>query len=32
LHDNLWIPFIVLLVLHVLLPFVFKRKVKKVEL
>ncbi|NQT31914.1 MAG: hypothetical protein HQ588_06230 [Deltaproteobacteria bacterium] len=30
LHDNLWIPFIVLLALHVLLPFVFKRKVKEV--
>ncbi len=32
LHDNLWIPFVILLVLHVCLPFVFKRKVKEVEL
>jgi len=32
LHDNLWIPFVALLVLHVLLPLVFKRKVKEVEL
>jgi len=32
LHDNLWIPFVVLLALHVLLPFVFKRKVKEVKL
>lgn len=32
LHDNLWIPFVVLLVLHVCLPFVFKGKPKKVEL
>ena len=32
LHDNLWTPFIVLLALHVLLPFVFKRKVKEVKL
>jgi cytochrome b subunit of formate dehydrogenase len=29
LHDNLWIPFIVLLALHVVLPFVFKRKAKE---
>ena len=28
LHDNLWIPFIVLLVLHICLPYVFRRKVK----
>ena len=26
LHDNLWIPFIVLLALHVCLPFVFKKR------
>jgi len=33
LHDNLWIPFVILLVLHVLLPFVFKkRRVKEVDL
>jgi cytochrome b subunit of formate dehydrogenase len=32
LHDNLWIPFVVLLVLHVCLPLVFKGKPKKVEL
>jgi len=33
LHDNLWIPFVVLLVLHICLPFVFKRnKVKEVKL
>ncbi len=32
LHDNLWIPFVVLLVLHLCLPFVFKGKLKKVEL
>jgi len=32
LHDNLWIPFVVLLALHVLLPFVLKRKVKEVKL
>jgi cytochrome b subunit of formate dehydrogenase len=32
LHDNLWIPFVVLLVLHVCLPLVFKDKPKKVEL
>ena len=31
LHDNLWIPFVVLLVLHVLLPLVFKRKGKEVK-
>jgi cytochrome b561 len=32
LHDNLWIPFVVLLVLHICLPFVFKGKPKEVEL
>lgn len=33
LHDNLWIPFVILLVLHVCLPLVFKkRRVKEVEL
>lgn len=32
LHDNLWIPFVVLLVLHVCLPLVFKGKPKKVAL
>jgi hypothetical protein len=26
LHDNLWIPFVVLLVLHVCLPFIFRRR------
>jgi len=32
LHDNLWIPFVILLVLHVGLPFIFKRKAREVEL
>jgi cytochrome b561 len=32
LHDNLWIPFVALLVLHLCLPLVFKGKPKKVEL
>jgi len=32
LHENLWIPFVILLVLHICLPFVFKRKVKEVKL
>jgi cytochrome b subunit of formate dehydrogenase len=32
LHDNLWIPFVVLLILHVCLPLVLKSKPKKVEL
>jgi cytochrome b subunit of formate dehydrogenase len=33
LHDNLWIPFVILIALHVLLPLVFKkRRVKEVEL
>jgi len=32
LHDNLWIPFIVLLALHICLPLVFKRRGKEVEL
>ena len=32
LHDNLWIPFVVLLILHVCLPFIFKRKAREVEL
>jgi len=31
LHDNLWIPFVVLLVLHICMPFVFKRREKEVE-
>jgi hypothetical protein len=25
LHDNLWIPFAVLLVIHICLPYVFRR-------
>jgi len=33
LHDNLWIPFVILLVLHICLPFVFKKRmVKEVKL
>lgn len=32
LHDNLWIPFVVLLVLHICLPFIFKKKAREVEL
>ena len=32
IHDSLWIPFVVLLVLHLCLPFIFKRKTKGVEL
>lgn len=32
LHDNLWIPFVVLLILHVCLPFVFKGKPRREEL
>ena len=28
LHDNLWIPFAVLLVIHICLPLIFKRKAK----
>ena len=32
IHDSLWIPFVVLLVLHLCLPFVFKtRPVKRVS-
>jgi thiosulfate reductase cytochrome b subunit len=26
LHDNLWIPFLVLLVLHIFLPLIFRQK------
>lgn len=26
LHDNLWIPFVVLLTLHVILPYAFRRR------
>ena len=33
LHENLWIPFVILLVLHICLPFVLKKRmVKEVEL
>jgi len=32
MHYSLWIPFLVLLILHVCLPFVFKRKTKEVKL
>jgi dolichol kinase len=32
LHDNLWIPFVILLVLHVGLPLIFKRKAREIEL
>jgi hypothetical protein len=32
LHDNLWIPFVILLALHICLPLVFKKRmVKEVE-
>ena len=31
LHDSLWIPFVVLLVLHLCLPFIFRRKARRVE-
>jgi cytochrome b subunit of formate dehydrogenase len=31
IHDNLLIPFITLLVLHVCLQLIFKRKVKEVK-
>jgi cytochrome b561 len=31
LHDSLWIPFVVLLVLHLCLPFIFRRKAREVE-
>jgi cytochrome b subunit of formate dehydrogenase len=32
LHDNLWIPLLVLLVLHVCLPFIFRQKAREKEL
>jgi hypothetical protein len=32
LHDNLWVPFLVLLVLHVCLPFIFRQKARENEL
>jgi len=31
IHNSLWIPFIILLILHICLPFIFKRKMKKVK-
>jgi cytochrome b subunit of formate dehydrogenase len=31
IHDNLWIPFITLLVLHVCLQLIFKGKTKEVK-
>jgi cytochrome b subunit of formate dehydrogenase len=31
IHDNLWIPFITLLVLHVCLQLIFKRKAKEAK-
>jgi cytochrome b subunit of formate dehydrogenase len=31
IHNNLWIPFITLLVLHVCLQLIFKRKAKEVK-
>ena len=32
IHNNLWLPFIILLILHICLPFVFKWKRKEVKL
>ena len=29
IHNSLWIPFIILLILHLCLPFIFKGKMKK---
>jgi len=29
IHNSLWIPFIIMLILHLCLPFIFKGKVKK---
>ena len=29
IHNSLWIPFIILLIPHLCLPFIFKWKVKK---
>jgi thiosulfate reductase cytochrome b subunit len=31
LHDNLWIPFVILLVLHIFLPLIFRRKKGDIE-
>jgi cytochrome b subunit of formate dehydrogenase len=31
IHNNLWIPFLILLVLHICLPFIFKWKTKGVK-
>jgi thiosulfate reductase cytochrome b subunit len=31
LHDNLWIPFLVLLVAHVCLPLIFRKKTGETE-
>jgi cytochrome b subunit of formate dehydrogenase len=31
IHDNLWIPFIILLVLHICLPSIFKQTAKGVK-
>ncbi len=31
LHDNLWLPFLVLLVLHICLPFIFRQKARETE-
>jgi hypothetical protein len=31
LHDDLWLPFLVLLVLHICLPFIFRQKARKTE-
>jgi len=32
LHDDLWLPFLVLLVLHVCLPLIFRKKTGETEL
>jgi len=31
MHDSLWIPFIILLILHLCLPFIFKGKMEKAD-
>jgi cytochrome b subunit of formate dehydrogenase len=31
IHNNLWIPFVVLLALHLCLPFIFKWKAKEAK-
>jgi hypothetical protein len=31
LHDDLWLPFVVLLVLHICLPLIFRQKARATE-